>query len=113
MKYEKHCFRCGGKLTGHTQQLRARFGGGVERDMCDACGDGANSALSKSRAKYGVDNAQWKCVMIKFKIKHRIPLSGKINAAQQELVTTKWESLLKLMFITDVRSVRKYIESGK
>lgn len=108
---EKRCYSCKGKLHAHnTNELQKRFSNGVQEYLCDVCADGANAALAKSREFYGIDKKAYHIVLRKFKRKNGIPMFGRHNAIQSEMIEKKRRALLRLMFWMDIRAVNGYLK---
>ena len=91
------------------QQLQKRFSNGVQEYLCDVCADGANEALAKSREFYGIDRKAYNIVLRRFKRKHGIPMFGRCNAMQNEMIEKKRGALLRLMFWMDIRAVKGWL----
>lgn len=107
---EKRCFTCKGKLHAYnTNDLQKRFTEGVQQYLCEVCADGANDALRKSREFYGIDRKAYGIVLRRFKRKNGIPMLGRCNAMQNEMIENKRKTLLRLMFWMDIRAVKRWL----
>ena len=114
MDNTKRCFLCEGRLNSwNCNELQKRFTDGVQQYLCDVCADVANNALQKSRSFYGIDRTAYARALLKFKRKNGIPIFGRLNAMQTEMIEEKRKSLLRLMFWMDIRAVKKALYLGR
>lgn len=111
---EKRCLTCRGKLEDwNTNELQKRFTNGVQEYLCDVCADGANEVLRKSRAFYGINKKAYNIVLRRFSRKNGIPMFGRLNAMQNEMIKEKRKSLLRLMLWQDIRAVKLWISKNR
>lgn len=109
---EKRCYKCNGKLDiWDTNELQKRFSDNIQQYLCNFCTELANDAIRKSRSYYGIDGKAWNIVLRRFKRKHKIPMLGRCNAMQNEMILNKRKALLRLMFWMDIRAVKKVLEN--
>jgi hypothetical protein len=112
----EQCYRCHNNFKpwgSDKRELQTRFSNGTKEYLCESCADGANNALKKSRDTYGINKKVWTYIIKKFKKDNNISLmayESYLIPGELELLTAKKRVLLRLMFIMDIRAVRKYIQ---
>lgn len=107
---EKRCYKCKGRLSPHdSHELQTRFTNGIQQSLCGVCADIVNDAMINSRSYYGINGRAWQIALRRFKRKNAIPMYGRTNALQNEMIEEKRKALLRLMFWMDIRAVKKVI----
>jgi hypothetical protein len=115
MESESICCRCKGNVyASDANKLYDRFSDGEEKYLCDTCLDMANKAMEDSRDFYGIDRKAYKIVLRRFRRKHKIPkFEIDQTAMHKQMIEQKRNALLRLMFIMDIRAVKRVIKNIK